>query len=511
MSSPAHAARGTYTFQQTFYMHPPSPDAAHSSSPSHSISQTFTFPRCSSPSSSPVLSQTIYAHPAPSPPSSSSSSPLLPSIQERTERVMRDKAKFKSDISNVVIDMEKVCRYPNYKTSLCRSVYERIKCDRENGVCRFAHSFTEWWAYSMHCRPFKTTPCEAIHDGHNLISNCRFLHDGDLACTVTKRENTFVIDDFYIYPAKPVPSLALSASGSTLPLSIEARIEDAVRDKAQFKRDIGNVAINIEQVMSDPKYKTDLCNSVYERIRCKYGDKCRFAHSLPEWWGYNIRSRPFKAVPCNTTHDTATQQRHCSFLHEGDLGCSSTKRDHIYEINDFFIYRAKSASLGLSSAPTSRKPTPPLTPSHASPHACSSPPISRSSTPSLPPSHASPHACSSPSVSRSSTPSLPPSHASPHACSSPSVSRSSTPSLPPAGASPHACSSPPPEHPASPSQRMYFPGVMSHEDARSHSVVSWLRLEEELLPRRSLPAHPDLHLIDQSLYNWLMHLAQVEL
>ncbi len=426
MSKPVCPARGTYTFQQTFYMHPPSPDAPHSSRSSYSLSQTFTFARSSSSPSSHILTQTIHVHPAPSSSSSSSvssssssssvsssssSSSPLPSVAERTAEVMRDKVKFKTDIGNVKINAEKVKQDRRYKTGLCRSVYERVRCrfitDDNIDKCRYAHGFPEWWAYNAHRNlPFKTTGCTGIHNKENPIGNCRFLHDGDLACTGTKGESTFVNDDFYIYR---------------------------------------NPSTSSSQSIAPPTHT-----------------------STPP--------KPPEASPHS-----------------------------------------------LSSTPISRTPTP-LTPTEAPPHSFSSTPISRTPTPLTPP-EAPPHPFSSTPTSRTPTPLTPtePSPVSPHSFTPTHVSR--TPTLLSSEVSPTSLSSTPRHHflpillnpwadaftPTRPSPCMDIREIAYHDDIRNVSVFNWLRLDEELLPRRPLPVRRDRHVIDQSFYEWLLRLADVEL
>uniref|UniRef100_A0A915JSC9 C3H1-type domain-containing protein n=1 Tax=Romanomermis culicivorax TaxID=13658 RepID=A0A915JSC9_ROMCU len=52
---------------------------------------------------------------------------------------------------------------------------------------------------------------------------------------------------------------------------------------------------------TNPKYKTEMCRSVFAKIPCKYGDNCQFAHTEDE-----MRNRPrnnkYKTINCKNFH-----------------------------------------------------------------------------------------------------------------------------------------------------------------------------------------------------------------
>lgn len=52
---------------------------------------------------------------------------------------------------------------------------------------------------------------------------------------------------------------------------------------------------------ANPKYKTEMCRSVFAKVPCKYGDNCQFAHADME-----MRNRPhhnkYKTIDCKNFH-----------------------------------------------------------------------------------------------------------------------------------------------------------------------------------------------------------------
>ena len=76
------------------------------------------------------------------------------------------------------------------------------------------------------------------------------------------------------------------------------------------------------QFMCDPdgKYKTELCKNWIETAKCRYQDKCRFAHgqeelTLAAMRGYNQK---FKSKNCRTFYHTkqCMYGTRCMFRHE---------------------------------------------------------------------------------------------------------------------------------------------------------------------------------------------------
>ncbi len=65
------------------------------------------------------------------------------------------------------------------------------------------------------------------------------------------------------------------------------------------------------------RYKTELCRPWEESGRCKYGDKCQFAHGSQEL--REMRRHPkYKTEPCRTYHTTGycPYGPRCHFIHE---------------------------------------------------------------------------------------------------------------------------------------------------------------------------------------------------
>jgi len=74
-----------------------------------------------------------------------------------------------------------------------------------------------------------------------------------------------------------------------------------------------------QQEQQGNRYKTELCRPFSEYRLCKYGDKCQFAHGLPE-----LRRTPrhpkYKTELCKTyhTHGLCPYGHRCHFVHNNE-------------------------------------------------------------------------------------------------------------------------------------------------------------------------------------------------
>ena len=71
------------------------------------------------------------------------------------------------------------------------------------------------------------------------------------------------------------------------------------------------------------KEKTELCRYYEKNLKCKHGDKCRFAHGQQEYYFHNVANNwKYKTRPCQKYHSDIGYCKYgskCTFLH-GEKG-----------------------------------------------------------------------------------------------------------------------------------------------------------------------------------------------
>ena len=74
----------------------------------------------------------------------------------------------------------------------------------------------------------------------------------------------------------------------------------------------------VRPVINAARYKTELCRSYSENGYCRYGDKCQFAHGVPEL-RTTVRHPRYKTELCKAYHTTGFcaygARYHQSFIH----------------------------------------------------------------------------------------------------------------------------------------------------------------------------------------------------
>ncbi|KAJ4461851.1 putative mRNA decay activator protein ZFP36L1 [Paratrimastix pyriformis] len=80
-----------------------------------------------------------------------------------------------------------------------------------------------------------------------------------------------------------------------------------------------------EQLASQNRHKTELCRLFMETGSCRYGDACKFAHSVHELRAV-LRHPKYKTVPCAAFHSTGRciYGNRCRFIHELSSPLSQT-------------------------------------------------------------------------------------------------------------------------------------------------------------------------------------------
>ena len=154
------------------------------------------------------------------------------------------------------------------KTQMCNSVSSNIKC-RHGDKCRYAHSKEELvCGYGNGC----------------TSNNCNRLHPRDKEAVRDSVEKSSIV-------LGPVSSY-------TNPISVSEKSESEIKTIV----------------------KTQMCNSVSSNIKCRHGDKCRYAHSKEELicgYGDSCKSKNcdrIHSVSLVSTIDLSAAQRSCGPL-----------------------------------------------------------------------------------------------------------------------------------------------------------------------------------------------------
>jgi len=108
-------------------------------------------------------------------------------------------------------------------------------------------------------------------------------------------------------------SLTLSTNGGLL----ETVSEERFRGRAYSE---GSPLLQDQQPgQTTSRYKTELCRPFEENGRCKYGDKCQFAHGKHEL-RHMVRHPKYKTELCRTYHTTGLcpYGPRCHFIHNTD-------------------------------------------------------------------------------------------------------------------------------------------------------------------------------------------------
>lgn len=106
-------------------------------------------------------------------------------------------------------------------------------------------------------------------------------------------------------------SLAIGAEKKLGLQSLNANIQ-----AAQNAQNAQNAATGPNSKVNTSRYKTEMCRPFQENGTCKYGDKCQFAHGMPEL--RNISRHPkYKTDLCRTYHSVGfcPYGPRCHFIH----------------------------------------------------------------------------------------------------------------------------------------------------------------------------------------------------
>ncbi len=76
----------------------------------------------------------------------------------------------------------------------------------------------------------------------------------------------------------------------------------SISEKNKYKK---NADFN-EEFLNYPNYKTELCQSFLNDKFCKYGNRCRFAHSKTELYNKSLILPKFKTASCKSFYTNAT-------------------------------------------------------------------------------------------------------------------------------------------------------------------------------------------------------------
>jgi hypothetical protein len=165
--------------------------------------------------------------------------------------------------------------------------------------------------------------------------------------------------------ASPATAVARSTAGAALAepanTSLKEEIQLALTKPSEFIHRIFAVPFHFYAVKRNPNFKLIPCNSLFGKVTCDYGKKCKYAHSLAELWRYSLKAvHGYKQRPCKKiTADKCSHGTGCWNGHIGDLMCkgkkNSSRHGPRFIIETFYILESPSATPHLLPSAVGKK------------------------------------------------------------------------------------------------------------------------------------------------------------
>ena len=136
----------------------------------------------------------------------------------------------------------------------------------------------------------------------------------------------------YSYPTTTQPKLPTLVETKNLLNAVlgglESLAEERIRNRTLSDGAFLDPSFEQQQPQSSAsRYKTELCRPFEESGKCKYGEKCQFAHGKHEL-RHMVRHPKYKTELCRTYHSTALCKygTRCHFIHELDAATLQKQR-----------------------------------------------------------------------------------------------------------------------------------------------------------------------------------------
>ena len=192
---------------------------------------------------------------------------------------------------------------------LCSSIVKKVKCKHGN-LCRFAHSIDDF--IPSEC--FFGDNCKFMN---NNEKKCIHIHPNENKITYCKRVgvNFDIIKPIIIKDIQPI----ITKSSSTIwnkPPNIQ-KTED-ISELTDNTNDQRTVALEkLKSAKNTSTKASRLCSSTANNQKCKYGNNCRFAHSIEElspsecFFGDNCQLMHSNDKKCLHLHPIENKMEYC--------------------------------------------------------------------------------------------------------------------------------------------------------------------------------------------------------